>query len=163
MTPTSDTEIGHETGPRFETGVSWKGGALAGALATVATGIGITVLGLDTLAIVIAALYGQSGSLVTGWIAHVVHGTIFGIIFAAILTDPGLYRLADSRPKTTVAGLVYGLILAVIGAGIIMPIWLALAGFPEPPSLPYITTSSLLWHGIYGIVLGVIYPTIATH
>lgn len=163
MTPSSEIETPHEPRPRFETGVAWKGGALAGALATIATGIVITILGLDTLRIVIAGLYGQSGSLVTGWIAHVVHGTLFGVIFAGILTDPGLFRLADWRWKTVLAGLAYGLVLAIVGAGIIMPIWLAAAGFPEPPTMPHVTAASLLWHGIYGVVLGAIYPSVASH
>ena len=163
MTPASETETPRETEAEFETHIAWQGGALAGAIAAITTGIGITVLDFDTLSVVIAGLYGQTGSLTVGWIAHVVLGAIFGVIFAGVLTDPGLYRLADSWWKTTVAGLVFGIVLAVMGFGIIMPIWIAFVGSPDPPAAPYIPSSSLLWHTIYGVALGAVYPSVASH
>lgn len=161
MTSTQETESAHETGPRFDATVTWRGGAVAGALATITTGLVITVMDLAFLRVFIAGLYGQSGSLAAGWIAHLVHGTVFGVVFAVILSDPGLYRLGDWRWKTTIAGLVYGFVLAIVGAGIIMPIWLSVAGFPDPPTLPFVTQSSLIWHAVYGVVLGAIYPIVA--
>ena len=163
MSSTPETETPRDTDAEFQTHIAWLGGAIAGAIAAIATAIAITVLDFNTLRIVIAGLYGQTGSLTIGWIAHVVHGTLFGVIFAAILTDPGLYRLADSRWKTTLAGMVFGLVLAVIGAGIIMPIWLAFVGSPDPPRVPYVPSSSLFWHGIYGVTLGLVYPSVAPH
>lgn len=90
--------------------------------------------------------------------AHLFHGTLFGMIFAAVLADPGLYRVNERIWKSVVAGAVYGLVLAVAGAGIIMPIWLGVVGFPTPPSIPNVTTPLLIWHAIYGVVLGGLFP-----
>lgn len=147
----------------FGTRWDWKGGALAGLLATGVMGVAISVTDLSTLQVAVAGLYGQSGSLVAGWTAHLVHGTVFGSLFTLLLADPGLHRLTDWYWKTILAGAVYSVILAVAAAGIIMPIWLGQIGFPVPPTIPNVTTPMLLWHLIYGIVLGGLYPVIARH
>lgn len=138
----------------FEAPLDWWPGAVAGFLASLVMGIAIAAVDLPTLRTAIAGLYGLSGSLVVGWIAHLVHGTLFGMAFAWILSDPGLHGLAGWRWKTALAGVVYGTVLAVAGAGIIMPVWLGLVGFPTPPEIPHITIPMLAWHVIYGLVLG---------
>jgi hypothetical protein len=135
----------------FRTGWAWKGGALAGLVATAAMGAVVTVTQLATLRMAIAGLYGFEGNLLAGWTAHLVHGTLFGLVFAAVLTDPALYRVSEQVWKTVVASVVYGVVLAVAGAGILMPIWLSAVGFADPPSI-------LLWHLVYGAVLGGLFP-----
>lgn len=159
MTTRTDPERGDAVSP-FEANWSWKGGAVAGLVATAVMGLAISVVQLSTLRVAIAGLYGFEGNLVAGWVAHLAHGTLFGMIFAGLMADPGLYRISDWVWKSVVAGVVYGFILAIIGAGIIMPIWLGLAGFPTPPSIPNVTTPLLIWHGIYGIVLGSLFPLV---
>lgn len=144
----------------FEARWSWKAGGLAGFVATVAMGAAISVGHLPTLRIAVAGLYGQSGSLAAGWAAHLLHGTLFGGLFALLLADPGLHRLSDWYWKTVVAGVVYGTMLAVAGAGIVMPIWLGAVGFPTPPSIPNVTVPLLLWHLVYGLVLGGLFPVL---
>ena len=139
---------------------AWRGGAVAGLIATVAMGIAISLMRLATLRLSIAGLYGLEGNLAAGWIAHLVHGAIFGVIFAAILADPGLYRVPEWIWKSVVAGAVYGLVLAVVGAGIVMPIWLGAVGFPSPPSFPNVTAPLLIWHLVYGVVLGLLFPAV---
>jgi hypothetical protein len=57
--------------------------------------------------------------------------------------------------KTVVAGVVFGLVLAVAGAGIVLPIWLGAVGVDVGASIPFVTVPSLLWHTLYGVVLGV--------
>lgn len=144
----------------FKTDLNWRSGAIAGLNATVIMGGLIWVMNAETLRLAIASLYGFKGSFVVGWVSHLVHGTLFGVVFALVLTDPALYRLSDWVWKTTVAGLVYGLVLAVIAAGIIMPIWLGVTGFVNPPSIPNVTVPMLIWHSAYGITLGSIYAVI---
>jgi len=145
----------------FEPRLAWRGGGVAGLVATAAMGIGITLVELSTLRVVIAGLYGLEGSLVAGWLAHLAHGTVFGVLFAAVLADPGLHRVTEWRWKTTVAGVVYALVLAVVGAGIVMPIWLGAVGFTTPPSIPNVTVPLLVWHLLYGLVLGALFPSVA--
>lgn len=155
-----DQERGNDTTSPFETTWAWKGGGLAGFLATIVMGAFITAMNLPTLQLAIAGLYGQSGDLAAGWFAHLAHGTLFGMLFALVLSDPGLYKVTDWHWKTVVAGAVYGLMLAIAGAGIIMPIWLGFAGFPTPLSIPNVTVPMLIWHLIYGLVLGGIFPVV---
>lgn len=155
---------GEETGPErepfaaFETTWSWRAGALAGLVATVVMGVTISLTDLATLQEAIAGLYGQSGSLVVGWAAHLVHGVLFGLLFAAVLTDPSLYRVSDRIHVSLVAGVVYGLVLAVVGAGIVMPMWLSAVAYSGVVPVPNVTVPLLVWHLIYGAVLGVVFP-----
>lgn len=133
---------------------AWRSGAVAGLVAAVVTGVAITAGNLTVLREFIAALYGFEGSLVVGWLAHLFHGALFGVAFAAVLSDPGLYGLTDWLWKTVLAGVVYGVVLAVAGAGVLMPIWLSVVGFSSPPEIPNVTTPLLAWHVVYGSVLG---------
>lgn len=155
-----DQESGTETKAPFEKGWAWKGGGIAGLVATIAMGAAISSMDLSTLQLAIAGLYGQSGNLITGWFAHLVHGSLFGMLFSLLLSDPGLYRITDWYWKSTLAGVVYGMMLAIVGAGIIMPIWLSVAGFSSPPAVPNVTLPVLVWHLVYGVVLGGVYPLV---
>lgn len=150
-----------ETPEAFEGAWAWKGGAVAGFAAAIVMGVAISIVELDTLRLAIAGLYGFEGNLVAGWIAHLAHGTLFGLIFAGILSDPSLHRIDDWAWKSAVAGVIYGLVLAVLGAGIIMPMWQGVVGVPTQGSIPNVTTPTVLWHAIYGVVLGGLFPSLA--
>jgi cytochrome c biogenesis protein CcdA len=161
MTPTTDDVRADTEEDPFDPSLSLKAGAVAGAIATVVMGLAITLMDLETMRVAIAGLYGQAGNLAVGWIAHVVHGTLFGILFAVILADPGLYRLTHWRWKTTAFGVVYGLVLGVVGAGIVMPAWLAMVGIEQQtPTPPDVSLNSLVWHAIYGFMLGAVFPLV---
>lgn len=138
----------------FETSCAWRAGGFAGLSAAVVMGVAISVMDLETLRLAIAGLYGQAGDLTAGWVAHLVHGTLFGTVYTILLTDPGLHHVTDRGWKPVLVGIVYGVLLAIVGAGIIMPIWLGVVGFPTPPTIPYVTWPLLVWHLIYGSVLG---------
>ena len=90
-----------------------------------------------------------------GWIAHLVHGTVFGVVFAAILTDPMVSAARKTPRRTVFTALVFGLALAVFGAGVLMPMWLEGVGVSDRPPLPNVTVPLVLWHGVYGVVLGI--------
>lgn len=139
---------------------AWKSGALAGLVATLVMGAAIAVVDLNTLRLAIAGLYGFEGNLLAGWVAHLVHGTLFGLIFAVVLSDPGLHRVSEWAWKTVLAGVVYGLVLAIVGAGFVMPIWLGIAGVGIDLSVPNVTTPILVWHVIYGLVLGGLFAVV---
>lgn len=136
----------------------WRAGAAAGFVAAAVMGVAITLTELATLRVAIAGLYGFEGSLLAGWTVHLLHGTLFGLGFAAILSDPGLYRLTDWWWKTVAAALVYALILAVVGAGFVMPIWLEFVGVGSVATVPHLTVPLIAWHLVYGLVLGAVYP-----
>ncbi len=141
--------------------IRWRNGAIAGLLATLAMGLAIAATELAVLRLAVAGLYGSEGSLLVGWAAHLLHGALFGVVFAAVLTDATLEDVTASTSKTALAGAVYGVVLAVVGAGIVMPIWLAVVGFAAPPSLPHLTTPLLAWHLVYGLVLGIVFARLS--
>ncbi|MCU4751055.1 histidine kinase [Natrialbaceae archaeon A-chndr2] len=138
----------------FETRLAWKHGAIAGLLATIGMGLAISVMDIELLRVAIAGLYGQEGSLATGWLAHLIHGTLFGIVFALVRTEPALAGFVGSSGKTVAAAIVYALVLTLAGAGIVMPIWLSMVGFASPLPVPNLSLASVLWHLIYGVLLG---------
>ena len=144
----------------FESRPQWRQGAIAGGLAAVVMG---AIIGLGDLAVLrdaIAGLYLQSGSLVTGVLVHIVHGTVFGILFATILSDPSLHRVTEWRWKTILAGVVYAIALAVAGAGLIMPMWLDAVGAGPAQPLPNVSVPLLAWHLVYGLVLGMAFSAL---
>lgn len=151
---------GVETTDAFTSRVAWKGGAVSGLIATAIMGVAITIMDLSTLREAIAGLYGFQGNFFVGWIAHLTHGTLFGLIFAVVLADPILHRVGEWLWKSIAAGVVYSVVLAVAGAGVIMPVWLTIVGFNEPPTVPFVTVPILVWHLIYGLVLGTLYYTL---
>jgi sterol desaturase/sphingolipid hydroxylase (fatty acid hydroxylase superfamily) len=149
-----------DVGEPFEASWHWRVGAVSGFAATVVMGVGITIGDLRVLQGGIAGLYAFEGSLVAGWVAHLLHGTLFGVLFAVVLSDPSLYRVSEWAWKTVLAGVVYGLVLALAGAGFVMPVWLGLVGFGSPPPVPNISAPLVGWHVIYGIVLGGAYAVL---
>lgn len=138
----------------------WRAGGMAGLAGSAVTGAIVSVTDIGTLQVAVSGLYGLGGSLLAGWVAHLLHGALFGLLFAAALADPALYRVSELRWKTLAAGVVYAVVLAVFGAGIVMPIWLGTLGMVDPPPIPYVTDSILVWHLVYGAVLGGLYPTV---
>jgi hypothetical protein len=141
----------------FEARIEWRAGGVAGLTAALATGVVITVARPATLRSGIAGLYGFEGSLAAGWVVHLVHGTLFGVVFAALLADPGLARVDEWFWKTLVASVVYGVVLAVFGVGLVMPVWLAVVGVETTLSTPGVNVSVISWHVLYGVVLGASY------
>lgn len=135
----------------------WLHGAAAGLVAAAVMGLTIVLMDAPVLRDAIAGLYLLGGNVVAGIFAHLVHGALFGLLFAMVLADPIMHEVNEVPWKTVLAGVVYGLVLAVVGTGIIMPMWLeavgAVTGFP----VPYVTAPLVFWHLVYGVVLGSVY------
>lgn len=144
--------------PVLEENPALKGGAVAGFVATVATAIPILAMNPALLETTIAGMYGFEGVLAVGIVAHLAHGTLFGLVFAFVMSDPSLVRVTEWRWKTLVAGIVYGLMLTVLGTGFILPVWLGAIGLTAVPDFLVVTPALLGWHLLYGAVLGSLYP-----
>jgi len=144
-----------ESSTATETGVDlneWQAGVIGGLAGGAVMGILMSVMNSAVLAAAIPALYGLSGG-VAGWIVHLSHGAVLGVGFAALATS-----LGDRDTGVTVGlGIGWG-VLAWIGlAALVMPLWLSAVGFPMAPPFPNFAIPSLLWHAVYGGVLGVAY------
>lgn len=133
----------------------WQGGVVAGILAGAVMGALMVVQTPPVIEAAIPALWGLSGGA-AGWTVHLSNSAMFGVAFAAVARwYPGVVRGVQ---RTVAAGVVYGIVLWVLGAVLLMPVWLDAVGFASPPPLPNVAVESLVAHVAYGIVLGAVYP-----
>ncbi|MUW13662.1 histidine kinase [Halorubrum sp. CBA1125] len=120
------------------------GGVAMGVFFQVATGV-LPVIG---------SLYGIQSPLV-GWITHLFHSVVFGLLFAAGSATPRARRVASGAVGSGLLGVGWGIALWLVAAGLLMPVWLRLLGIPAP--VPNLTLTGLLAHALWGAVLGVSY------
>lgn len=139
---TTETIVGEETARN-----TWTSAILGGFAGGLAFGVLLQTMGMMP---VIASLYGAE-SAAFGWVAHLFNSVVFGLIFAAavVRTD---YRNAELRTMTLL-GAGYGVVLWVVAAAIVMPIWMSAIGL-DAPAVPNLDVASLAGHLVYGLVLG---------
>lgn len=136
----------------------WLAGGVSGFVAGIPFGLMIQfVLGAIPA---IGALYTMPG-VASGWIAHLFHSVVFGLVFVGIMETDVVSQYTDTPLQSLGAGLVYGAVLWIIFLIFIWPIWLNAVGFPKAPSVPYIAVKPLIGHLVYGGVLGAIFPWVS--
>jgi hypothetical protein len=131
---------------------NWSAGLVGGVGGALAMGAAVLAMNTPTLAVAIPSLYGlvPPPNPVVGMGVHLVHGAVLGVVFAGIVG-----ALALDSPGTVVgAGLAWGVVTWAVLAALIMPVWLGAVGSPASPPFPNFAVPSLLWHLIYGLVLG---------
>jgi hypothetical protein len=113
----------------------------------------ISVMNAAVLKGAIPGLYTLSGG-VAGWVIHLSHGAVLGVVFAAIVRS----GIVGRSPAAILGlGVLWGVVTWVALAALVMPLWLSAVGFPAAPPFPNFAIPSLLWHVVYGGVLGVTY------
>jgi uncharacterized membrane protein YagU involved in acid resistance len=133
---------------------NWKGGVLAGVAGGVVMGVMLTLQMTPVIEMAIPAMYGLQGGLL-GWVIHVSHGAVLGVVFAGIA---GALGYGDDAARSAGLGVAYGVVIWVVLAALVMPVWLSAVGFPGAPPLPNFNPTSLVGHVVYGFVLGIVYP-----
>jgi len=146
------TEAAHGTD---ESSGNWRAGVAGGAVGALVMGGLVLVMSPPVLAVAIPSLYGLAPppNPAVGMAVHVAHGVVLGVVFAAI---------AGARRVTSTAGLVglgvgWGVVTWIGLAALLMPVWLSAVGSPASPPFPNFAPPSLLWHVVYGAVLGGVY------
>jgi hypothetical protein len=145
-----------ETTAATGTGLAdWQAGVVGGLVGGAAMGVMITMMMMPAvIEMAIPALYGLSGGL-AGWVVHMAHSAILGVVFAAIAGT----GVVSGVGRSAVAGLVYGVVLWAVLAALVMPIWLQTLGFPAAPPFPnFALPGSLPAHAVYGVLLGALVP-----
>jgi hypothetical protein len=155
------SETGTAAETRTGTFSDWQAGVVAGIAGGVVMGVLVSLMNPPTLEVAIASLYGLAGSGIAGWTAHLSHSAIFGVVFAALVAQPSLRSYGERIGTGAAFGVGYGVVLWVVAAALVMPIWLSAVGSPASPPFPNFATPSLLWHVVYGGVLGAVYPVLA--
>lgn len=147
------------TGTAQETNI-WVAGGGAGLIGGVGMGILLQVMMTPVITTAIPAMYGLNG-LAVGWVAHLFHSVVFGVVFAAaVVSIPSLADYADTVSTGTGLGIAYGAVLWIGAAALVMPIWLSAVGFPGAPPFPNFNPMSLVGHVVYGAILGILFPVI---
>jgi hypothetical protein len=141
-----------------QTGVSrgnWKVGVAGGALGALVMGVLVILMNEATLAVAIPSLYmlAPPPNPALGMFVHVSHGAVLGVAFAALV------GALDVRGTSRIVGVgvAWGVATWVVLAALLMPLWLSAVGSPADPPFPNFAIPSLLWHAVYGAVLGGVY------
>ncbi|SFC62698.1 Signal transduction histidine kinase [Halobiforma haloterrestris] len=144
--PTSPLEVGRRD--LFVAGI-------ASIVAGVTMGLYLDVV--QGLLPVIGALYGVENPTV-GWVTHLFHSLVFGLLFAAGMVRP-TFRSHDGVGKRIALGAGWGVVLWLVAAGFVMPVWLSLVGLEAP--LPNLSRAGLVSHVLWGTVLGGFYGVVS--
>jgi len=125
---------------------------IAGLVAGVPTGI-LLQFGTDVL-VLLGAFVG--GSVLVGWVVHLVPSAAFGAMFGWMVTWPVFRTLSDTMAGTIFVGVIHGVVwyaYVVIGVGV--PGIVRLLGYdpigPVSSLVPGTTGFSLLTAGVFGL------------
>lgn len=134
----------------------WSGAVTAGLVAGV--GMGLIMHFVMNAMPLVGALYGQP-TVLPGWIAHLFHSVVFALIFAAIVArtsfrEYGLLGLIG-------LGAVYGIVLEIVAAGFVLPLWANAVG-AGPLPVPFLVPIGFLTHLVYGVLLGAVFGVVMT-
>lgn len=135
-------------------------GVVGGLVAGVVFGILMTVMSAPTpdggsmpMMAMVAIVVGST-SLVVGWIYHLFNSAVIGALFGWILG-----ARATSYRSGASLGAVWGVVWWVLGALILMPLFLGMPVFASLRMAPMrpVAMMSLVGHLMFGVLLGLTY------
>lgn len=137
--------------------INWPAGFAGGVVGTTAFGVMLTVMMPDVIEVAIPSMYGLAPppDLLIGWVVHLVHGVILGVVFARLVGLAGVS--GDSPAAAVAAGVGYAVVVWLVLAAFVMPVWLSAVGSPADPPLPNFSVPSLIGHAVFGLLLGAVY------
>jgi hypothetical protein len=148
------TETGREV--KADSGsINWKAGIVGGIAGGIVMGALMLAMNDAVIAVAIPSLYSLAPppNIPVGVVVHVFHGAVLGLIFAGIASAMEL----DESRSIIGLGLAWGMVTWGVLAALLMPIWLGIVGSPASPPFPNFAPPSLIWHLVYGLVLGGVY------
>lgn len=149
------------------TASDWAAGAVGGFIGSILFGLIMQfVIPVPLLEMAIPAMYGVAGpALLAGWVFHLFHGVVLGLVYVALVQLKPLREPARHIGGAVGLGIGYGVLTTIVLPGFVMPIWLAAVGFPAAPPLPNFalpdTILTLVGHIIYAIPVALAYAAIA--
>ncbi|MXR43296.1 histidine kinase [Halobaculum sp. WSA2] len=149
------TETTHET---ESLPGNWRAGVVGGIAGGIVMGALMLAMNAAVIAVAIPSLYtlAPPPNPGVGMVVHVSHGAVLGVVFGGLAGALDL----DSDGKVVGLGVGWGVATWAVFAALVMPIWLSAVGSPASPPFPNFAPPSLLWHVVYGLVLGVVYVAI---
>ena len=151
-------ETRSETATSTGTGLAdWQAGIVGGLVGGLAMGAMLSMTNAPALEGAIPALYflAPPPNGLAGWVVHMSHSAILGVVLTAVAAGVGVSRNVG---RSAVVGLVYGVVLWVVLAALVMPLWLDAVGAGLGPDFPnFALPGSLPAHAVYGLLLRVVY------
>lgn len=137
----------------------WGRGAAGGLVGGIIFGFVIRFgMPEDVILRAIPSLYGVSGPApIAGWIFHLFHSVLFGLIYTKIMSYNGLTEHASDPIEGAVAGTIHAYILMILITVVYSLAFFAGISVPEELPLPYVGMASYLGFTVFGAVLGVVY------
>lgn len=144
------------------------GGALGGVVGSLLFGGVLWLVDPAIITETVPAIYGLETVGTAGWIFHVVHGLVLGIVFGFLVSrDPILGTLmADVETgfiaamgpslRLALAGVVYGLAVWTVLPLLVLPLWVTIGGIADP-GFPVVAAEGLFGHLLYGLLLGALF------
>ncbi len=134
---------------------NWKAGVIGGLVGGLVFGAMMTMEMTNIMEMAIPVMYGIEGPAgEVGWLIHMAHAAILGVAFAGIVGFGGLS--GASAQQLVAVGVAYGVVLSVVLAWVVMPIWVGTMGPMDPP-VPDVNLMSTVGHAVYGALLGIVY------
>lgn len=146
--------------------VPWQAGVVGGLVGSFVFGLLMVFVNpAPVVEVAIPNMYGvqatpEAPAALVGWFFHMGHGTVLGVVFAALLQVGPVERVASGVAATGLLGVVWGVVTWVGFGVVLMPIWLGAVGFPGAPPLPNVSVMGLVGHVVYGVVLAVVYEVL---
>lgn len=150
------TETVGDTG---ESSGNWQAGVFGGIVGALVMGGLVLAMNPPVLTVAIPSLYGLAPppNPAVGMAVHVTHGAVLGVVFAALVGAFGV----EGTGRQVGLGIGWGVATWIGLAALVMPVWLSVVGSPASPPFPNFAPPSLLWHVVYGAVLGGVYAATA--
>ncbi|MHC3438693.1 histidine kinase [Natrialbaceae archaeon A-gly3] len=156
MAPETATRTTEESGYGLE---PWQGGMIGGIVGGLVFGVMMTMQMEMVIVEAIPGMYGLGPSGEIGWMIHMAHSAVLGVVFAAIVVLGGLGDRFETSRSLALVGLGYGLVLWLLLASFVMPAWVGAMTGMAPP-VPDWNVESAMGHAVYGVLLGVVYAVL---
>ena len=105
----------------------------------------------------VARLYGLEG-LALGWLVHLVHSALAGVVFTALVAFVAPLRAYAAKPLTAAGlGVAFGVACWIVLVAIAVPLWLGIV-HGSTVALPLLHWPSLGGLVVFGAILGASCP-----
>lgn len=132
---------------------AWISGLTGGLAGGVVMGILVALLIPSALVEYVPDLRTPDGLLAAS-VVHLAVAAVYGIGYAALVTETGLVEKASSFTWNVGIGLTYGAVIWLAAMAIVLPLWFGELG---TTSLPWLDPRPFVGHLVYGSVLGIVF------
>jgi hypothetical protein len=136
----------------------WRA-VLAGVVGGIVFGVPLQLL-IERMGAIGALYSGGEPSIAVGWVAHLFHSALFGVLLG-LATETGPLRSTMERgyAHAALVGIGFGAVLYATNIAFLWPFWLDTVGFAPAAawSIPHTPVRPLFGHVLYGVIAGTVF------